>query len=565
MTVASSAAVDMYRSFGDMLRRDRQNRAPDVLNTIANLSSDEVFTPPEIANRMLDTLAEAWAADHDGATIWADPSVTFLDPATKSGVFLREITKRLVEGQGNPAEGSEERKSLVNRVLTTQVFGIGITTLTSLIARRSIYCSKDATGGHSVAPSSTSPDGNIWFQRTEHKWVERKKERRVDPLTSDEVVAELEGTGKCKWCPAAEASFERGDDLETHAYALIHTDDPKALLTQIFGDNMHFDVIVGNPPYQLSDGGGEKGASAAPIYQKFVQAAKALDPRYLAMITPSRWFAGGKGLDDYRTEMLGDRRMRTIVDFPNEQEVFPGVHVRGGVSYFLWDSAYSGTTSVTTVRSGERVSADRVLDEFDIFVRDARAISILHKVLASGDKAFSYGMSNRNPFGLGSAAVGGPTGDVALYLIDQRKRSVGKVNRSSIKKNPQLIDSWKVLAPKAGLAGDTVPDSVLTKPWIAPPPSVCTESFLVIQVSDKAQALSVASYYSTRFFRFLVSLRKISQNTTSTTYTWVPIQTWDRVWTDSDLYAKYGLGRDEIAYIESTIRPMDLDSFADEE
>jgi len=289
MDNANAPKVGMALTFGDMLRRDRQNRAPDVLSTIANLSSDEVFTPPAFANKMLDSLAEVWAADHDGMSIWADADVTFLDPATKSGVFLREIVKRLVVGQGNPPEGSDECKALVDRILTKQVFGIGITTLTALVTRRSIYCSKDATSKHSIAPSSTTPDGNIWFQRTEHEWKGRKTETRVS--RGKTTTIEVSGTGSCKWCPANERHYGRGPDLETHAYALLHTDDPKAFVNEIYGGKMHFDVIIGNPPYQL---GAQKDVSSerlgrtrdVPIYQRFVQAAKALEPRYLTMIYP---------------------------------------------------------------------------------------------------------------------------------------------------------------------------------------------------------------------------------------------------------------------------------------
>lgn len=381
--MTDTARVGMSLSFGEMLRKDRQNRAPDVLNTIANLSSDEVFTPPEFVNRMLDTLAEAWMATHNGSSIWADPDVTFLDPATKSGVFLREITKRLVEGQGNPPVGSVERKALLDRVLTQQVFGIGMTHLTSLIARRSIYCSKDATGKHSVAPSSVSPDGNVWFQRTEHDWVERKKERRVDPLTVDAVVVELEGTGRCKWCGATERSLARGDELETHAYKFIHASDPKIVVAELFGADMQFDVIIGNPPYQLDDGG--FGTSAAPIYQKFVEQAKRLEPRLLSMVVPSRWFAGGKGLDDFREEMLGDDRLRSIDDYLTASDVFPGVGLKGGVCYFLWNRDAPGPCRVTTRLAGwEESTATRPLLEpgSDVFVRFNEGVSILKKVMA---------------------------------------------------------------------------------------------------------------------------------------------------------------------------------------
>jgi len=294
-----------------------RGRNPDVLTCIANLSNDEVFTPPEFANRMLDALAQAWAADRDGANLWADSTVTILDPCTKSGVFLREITNRLTEGLADEIPDLQER---VNHILTKQVFGIATTYLTSLLARRSVYCSKHALGEHSIAKDSTSDSGKIWFERTKHTW----------------------GGEKCRYCGANRRDYDRAQELETHAYAFIHTDNIAARMTELFGGDMQFDVIIGNPPYQLGQSGGDAiGGFAMPIYQKFVQAAKSLDPRYVVMVTPSRWFAGGRGLDEYRSDMLSDTRMRTLVDFPDAAEAFPRTQIKGGISYFVWNSAWS--------------------------------------------------------------------------------------------------------------------------------------------------------------------------------------------------------------------------------
>jgi len=282
-----------------------RGRNPDILTCIANLSNDEVFTPPEFANRMLDTLAESWASSHGGASIWADPSVTFLDPCTKSGVFLREITTRLTEGLARKMPDLGRR---VDHILTKQVFGIGITRITSLLARRSLYCSKVANGTHSVARSFADEAGNVAFPRVEHTW----------------------NGERCRYCGAGQSVFDRPEGLERHAYAFIHGDDIRANLGSLFGGRMQFDVIIGNPPYQLDDGG--FGTSAAPIYQLFVEQALALDPRYAVFVTPSRWMAGGKGLDKYRQRMLSDKGLRRIVDFPKLYEAFPNVKIRGGIS-----------------------------------------------------------------------------------------------------------------------------------------------------------------------------------------------------------------------------------------
>jgi site-specific DNA-methyltransferase (adenine-specific) len=519
-----------------------RGRNPDVLTCIANLSNDEVFTPPEFANRMLDTLAEAWAANNGGANIWADKTVKFLDPCTKSGVFLREITGRLTHGLEHEIPNLQER---VNHILTRQVFGIGITEITSLLARRSMYCSKHATGTHSIAKSFTSDDGNVWFERLEHTWT----------------------TTKCVYCGAPRAIFDREAGLETHAYPFIHTDDIKTRLAELFGGDMQFDVIIGNPPYQMTGGAG--GSSDSSIYHLFVEQALRLEPRFLTMVIPSRWLAGGRGLDEFRQAMLGDRRMRDLVDYPAASDVFPGVEIKAGVCYFLWDSAHNGNCNVTTVRGEEVVGPSaRNLGEYDVFVRDRRAISILHKVLKQGEPCINTILTRDTAFGLASNFDDfhkeERSGDVPLYFIQKMKRGVGYIGRKTVTKNVHLIDTWKVLVPEAYNGGDRLPHLIVGKPQIAPEPSVCTQSFLCFHVGSRKAAMSLQSYYATRFFRFLVSLRKITQHALHSTYAWVPVQAWSRNWTDKDLYDKYGITAKEQAYIESQVREMNLDNGDDE-
>lgn len=350
-----------------------RGRNPDVLTCIANLSNDEVFTPPELANRMLDMLAEAWAADHGGASLWADKNVRFLDPFTKSGVFLREIASRLTQGLAQQMPDLQER---VDHILTRQVFGIGITRLTSFLARRSVYCSKYANGAHSIAKDFGSEAGNIWFERTEHTWVR----------------------GKCSHCGANQGAYERGLERETYAYAFIHTTDIKSKIPDFFGSSMHFDVIIGNPPYQLGSDGGTRDV---PIYQLFVEQAKTLQPRYLSMIIPARWMASGLGLTEFREAMLTDRRIRELVDYPMANDVFPGVEVKAGVCYFLWDANHADDCHVTTFRSGEVVGpVRRNLGEYDVFVRDARAVSILRKVIGHNETSIKTILARDKEFGL---------------------------------------------------------------------------------------------------------------------------------------------------------------------
>lgn len=517
-----------------------RGRNPDVLTCIANLSNDEVFTPPEFANRMLDTLAEAWAPNHGGANLWADKNVRFLDPCTKSGVFLREITSRLTKGLEKEIPQLEER---VDHILTRQVFGIGITHLTSLLARRSVYCSKHANGKYSIARGFASDAGSIWFERTEHTWAD----------------------GKCTYCGASQRTFDRGEGLETHAYAFIHTDDIKTRIAKLFGGDMQFDVIIGNPPYQIA--ADEAGQNVMPIYNLFVEQAKKLNPRYITMVTPSRWMAGGKYLDEFRSTMLNDSRIAALVDYPNAAEMFPTVGINGGISYFLWNAEYNGKCAVTLVRGGQNFGPhERTLNEFDVFVRDNRAVSILHKVLAKKESSFADIVSPRDPFGpaLSSNFTDYRTeqkkGDRRLHLNIGTKRVTAWVSPNYITKNTHLVQSWKVLVPKAGSGREREKsgvDLVLGPPLIASPGSVCTLTYVVVgPLASKSEAESVEAYLKTRFLRFLVSLRKISQDAPRGVYAFVPQQSWDRIWTDELLYEKYGITKDEIAFIDSMIRPM---------
>ncbi len=326
---------------------------------------------------------------------------------------------------------------------------------------------------------------------------------------------------------------------------------------------MNFDVVVGNPPYQLGSDGGTRDI---PIYNKFVDQAKKLNPRFLTMIIPSRWMTSGLGLSEFRRTMLEDRRIQTLVDYPVASEIFPGVEVKGGVCYFLWERDTEGDCAVTTVRGYEIVGpVNRNLGEFDVFVRDSRAVDILHKVLSKKEPSIIEILSVDKEFGWTSNFDGFHEKqkkiDVPIYYIRKTKRSIGWIERSSVEKSPELIDTWKVLVPKAGSdGGQKIPDSVLGKSLIAQSPSVCTQSYLFFYVGKKSAAQSVESYLRTRFFRFLVSLRKLTQDATRSTYTWVPQQIWDRTWTDNELYKKYNLTKDDIAFIESRIRPMDLDN-----
>lgn len=494
--------------------------SPDILEVIADLSNDEVFTPPRVANAVLDLLPEH---------VWSDPDLRWLDPGCKTGVFLREAAKRLMVGLAEAFPDEQER---LEHILTNMLYGLAITNLTALMARRTVYCSKDAAGEHATVPMPTSA-GNIWMERIDHSYV----------------------SGKCTECGASEETMER-ENRENYAYAFIHEAGRKAMKEE---HGMKFDVIVGNPPYQMDSDGNNR---TMPLYNLFVDQAKALSPRYIAMIVPSRWMAGGLGLSDFRKEMLADTHIRHLVDFPNANEVFPGVEIKGGVCYFLWDREESGLCDMTVVRGDDAHGpVARNLGEFDVLVRDSRGLDILHKVLKRKEKSLTEILAVDKEFGMTSNFSGYQStrkpGTIKLYANKGGKRVTGWIARDKIDKSTHLIDTWKVLIPKAGSdGGQKLPDVVLGTPLVAGPPSVCTQTYLFVYVDSEEKALSAESYVKTKFVRFLISLRKLSQDATRATYTWVPQQTWDRTWTDEALYKKYGITKAEQAYIAEMVKEM---------
>jgi len=283
------------------------------------------------------------------------------------------------------------------------------------------------------------------------------------------------------------------------------------------------------------------------------------------MVIPSRWLAGGRGMDDFRKAMLTGKHISHFVDYTRMATAFPGVDFEGGIGYFLWDRSHQGDCKYSLVLGDEQQPpVVRKLDEFDIFVRDERAISILKKVQRSNEPSVADLVSGDTPFGLATNFDDYKDkpfrGSVALYLTDRGRRVVGHTTRVNIRKNLHLVDAWKVLLPEAYGDRGVIPAVVLGPPMVAPPESVCTQTYLVAgPLGSKKAAISFQSYSRTRFFRFLVSLRKITQHALRSTYLWIPQQTWERTWTDEDLYAKYGITKKEQAYIESQVREMNND------
>lgn len=494
---------------------------PDVLSCLADLSNDEVFTPPEVANHMLDMLPQE---------LFRDPQTKFLDPACKSGVFLREIAKRLIAGLADKIPNLQER---CDWIFKHQLYGIAITELTSLLSRRSVYCSKYANSPFSITKFD-HVDGNILYHKIRHTWDD----------------------DKCIFCGATKAQF--GDDerngLENHAYEFIHTLHPEEIW------HMKFDVIISNPPYQLGDGGGGAGKSASPIYQKFVQQAKKLNPRYMTMITPSRWLNGGKGLDSYREEMLQDRHLVKLVDYEDSKDCFPGVDIPGGVSYFLWsrDTKKPLCTIVNINKNGKNTCTDRSLNEFPTFIRNNQAIEVVRKVEFAHKSFMVNQVYSRRPFGLDSATPFDESGTVIL----RSSKGLGKINRSRITQGEDILNKWKVIVSKVTFEHAGVPDKngqmrVLSVVQKLPPNSACTESYLVAGVFDKeCEADNLISYLRTKFVRFLMKQMLASMNMSKTTFSYVPVPDCSKSWNDRDLYDEFHLTKEEQSYIEESILPM---------
>ena len=426
-----------------------------------------------------------------------------------------------------------DKQERINHIYKNQLYGICITELTSLLSRRSVYCSKTANGKYSICETFENEQGNIKFDRIEHTWYNEK----------------------CKFCGASKDEYDRGYTLETYAYQFIHIDKPEKLF------NMKFDVIVGNPPYQLSDGG--FGTSATPIYHKFVAQAKKLNPRYLSMIIPARWYSGGKGMDDFREEMLNDNRLRVINDFPEASDCFPGVQIKGGVSYFLWDRDNKGLCKVSTYKHGTIISTmERPLleENCETFIRYNEAIAILKKIQTFKEPSLKDKISARKPFGLETTFKGKPKpfeNSITLY----QNGGVGYIKFDAIKSNSQIVKLHKVLIPPLGSGSDSFPHQILGRPFVALPNSACTETYLVAGVfKNEKESKNLETYLTTKFLRFLVLLNKPTQHATSKVYTFVPTQDFKETWTDEKLYKKYGITKEEQAFIDTLIRPMKLDN-----
>lgn len=497
-----------------------EQHVPDILDCLAQLSNDEVPTPPKLARAMLDLLPEE---------VWSDPDLKWLDPFCKSGVFLREIATRLLDGLVDWEPDFVRRREHIFR---TMLHGAAITEMTGIISRRSVYCAADASGTHSVVRFD-DPQGNLPFVAAEHKF---------------------DKGGKCRLCNAPD-DLERGEGRENYAYSFIHGAYPTEEMA-----TMKFDVIVGNPPYQVGTEG--HGATASTIYHRFVERAIDLDPRYVVMITPSRWFAGGKGVDAFRDRMISDRRLRALVDNPKLFDCFPGVEIKGGVSYFLWDRAYDGDVEFSTRVDGViRSTMKRDLRDGDgVLIRDNRAMDIIQKADPKGDSVEAHATVTK-PFGLTMrsnypGSVAEPF-EGAIPLIYGNK--VGYSRPDQIQRNHHWIDRWKVLLPMTGDGHGREQAYVLGEPIALAPGSACTQTYFIAGMFDTREETENYAYFlTTKLVRFLVLQRKITHHVTPDRFRFVPMLDMTRRWTDEDLYEHFGLSEEEREYVESRIAPREV-------
>jgi site-specific DNA-methyltransferase (adenine-specific) len=468
--------------------------------------------------------------------LFQNPDTKFLDPACKTGVFLREIAKRLIKGLEPQIPDLQER---IDHIFHNQLYGIAITELTSLLSRRGVYCSKYPNSEFSVTQFDTA-EGNIRYKRINHTWQD----------------------GRCVFCGASQKTelgdSGRGETLEAYAYEFIHVNTKEIY-------NMKFDVIIGNPPYQLKVNETGKGLGAIPIYHRFIEQAQKLKPRYISMIIPARWFAGGVGLDGFRNDMLRNKHIKRIVDYIDSKDCFPGVDVNGGICYFLIDSQYNGDCEYTNISNGERSTAIRKLNEYDIFVRRNEAVSIIKKTQKLGEKTLDEngGCSPQTPYGFLSTYIGRASREYPDDCELLSSKGWTYVRSSEIMKSRNTVNLYKPMISKLSCEHAGNPDKngmyrVLSRMELLKPNQICSQSYLTVCMQQtEEEAKNVYDYLRTKFVRFLILQTLVGMNLSINNFRFVPWQDFTKSWTDEELYEKYNLTQEEIEFIESMIKPME--------
>jgi hypothetical protein len=525
----------MARAADNLTIEERIERITDIFATFRNPDKETVLTPWRVVNmHMGDCLGGYVFFEEDNETPLLEPRYVerngVTDNVFESNTHLLEINsktglyplylaynvyrRRLSELTKSP-ETLKEHQAIWDKVLEENIYVICKTAMAKSITRRTLY------GFRSVKTNMWAPDDLI---------------------------------NKIKNQP--ELFIKKVHDL--------------------IGKNVKINAIVGNPPYQAYLG----GASPLPVYQYFVDIAKCLSPEYFSLIFPSRWMQTGNGLDEFRKNMLHDVHIQAIHDYMDATDCFSNVEIKGGVQYLLWGLNHSGDCTIVTHKNGETTASTRALleDGLDVYIRDNNIISIIQKISKLTDRTFSSIISSRDPFGYdirqeNSFKVAAhkfslektEDADVEFYYNGWRKKGIGYVSLASVNDNTELVDKYKVLIPKAWGVGN--PNKDRLTPFVVKPHSVCTETYLVAGAfTDQLEAQNVCQYISTKFFHIIVSILKISQNAAQGVYRLVPLQDFtpqsDIDWSknvadiDQQLYTKYGLTDEEIAFIESTVKPI---------
>ena len=562
----------------------------DILETITNVGNDEVFTPRRTVDILLDSLPEE---------VWHNPEYKWLNPATKNGIFEREIAIRLDIGLKDIIKDDELRKK---HILQDMIFAFGQTKFTSNVARRTLYyCSQanrkcdgvKAKDGHYINGYAIGnglwfedAEGNIKTPCTDHEYIDSKNRKMP-------ISCSIEERKKyhCKYCGISGAStYNDINQREKYAYEFLHVyhlNIERYLQERFFkGDkNMKFDIIIGNPPYQLSDGGAQ--ASAKPIYNLFVEKAISLNPKYISMIIPSRWMIGGKGLDEFREKMINDKHISQLHDFLNAKDCFPNNIIMGGVCYFLRDKDYEGECYITSYNDNGKIKTKRYLKEekLDIFIRNDILLDIYKKVMQHKSKTFDSIVSARKPYGLEAETMLSPKkfglpsfsknaikdGYQIFGLGEKQKRTWMYLDKNyPLPKKSPCLGKYKIFIAEAygcRAIGEISCTPVLSVPVLAYPGQLCTETFLEVgPFDDEMSASNAIKYIKTRFFRALVSIQKQTQHTTQKVYRFVPMQDFtsnsDIDWSkeifeiDSQLQNKYKLNDEEKEFIRKNIQEM---------
>lgn len=546
-----------------------RRHTPDILDCIANLSNDEVFTPPALADKVLDLLPEE---------VWHDKNLKWLDPACKTGIFLRQIAKRLMEGLREDFPDEEERRQ---HIFQNMLYGLPITSLTALMTRRSLYTSKDANSKKSIAKFGLG-DGNIYFANRDHVF---------------------NNNGICKFCGVSQnnklGQREADGTLENHAYSFIHG-KPNEIIQEIFNktnhhmkaEDMKFDVIVGNPPYQFNYGTeGKNDSKAFPIYQLFIEQAMKLNPRYMSFIVPSKWALGTKELFAFQEKFINDHRISTYYDFIDSGDLFPGVTLEG-ICYFVWDREKTNPdVDIYVYQDAETLleHSHRPLNNGSgTFVRMSTGDNIVKKCLnnlaitsrmdelVTGRAIFGISGSlikdkskSENAYfyeNLDAISKANPREVIPIYSLNHTKSAERfkwyyvDADAPFLKKTN--LEKWKLCFPKS------VGESIYRRTWVCPPGKIFTDTWLNVFVESEEQAKNLNTYFQTYIFRYLLLICCATRNVYRQCYRLIPDLSktlnertgeigWDSDWVDEDLQKIFGFTDDEIEFAKKQVEHAD--------